>query len=378
MGERINGLPPARPGNEVLPAVPFDHAATLTVAAKSVEKQARSYPAGGPRERITPAITALRQEAEVRTTRASVAVSDRIERHDGQVQSDQHVTVQNREELARLLGGADSMRVTDLTLAGGTFTDDDLRNLPSGLKRLNLSGNDWITDVGVGHLAQLPLHDLSLGSCVAVTNGALVSLKNMPLHALDLHGCERIDERGMVHLKRLPLEQLDISWCGPMSDRALDPLAALALRDLNLIKSTISGNGMANFVNMPLERLHISSARNINNSAMQHLHGKPLQQLYMQNAALVGDSGFASLKGMPLNFLHMSGCRDLSDNGVAQLEGMPLRLLNLRGAARLTDGCIPVLMTLPLEQLCLRDCAGITSGGHARLAAHFPHLRYEA
>jgi len=80
-----------------------------------------------------------------------------------------------------------------------------LRDLP--LRRLGLYESPWLTDVGVAHLAHLPLRDLTLaaGPGESQLTSAVVSvLEQLPLQKLWLPNSSGISAEGWDRLARLP------------------------------------------------------------------------------------------------------------------------------------------------------------------------------
>lgn len=409
MGERINKISTPVVSVNVSTPAPV----TTPAIAGTTLKLHQVALSDLPPERMNPAIRAFRQEAGARKSAAEISTSQGktdlgaqlsqsflaakkrrvlLPRHaalhsaaakdvsltNGRSDAGKVRVVHSRQELDQILRAHDAGVVEELTLAGGGFTDEDLRNLPLSVKRLNISGNPHISNAGLANVAHLKLEELSLGGCIGVSNSGLVALKNMPLLRLDLSGCENISDGGMLHLKGLPMEDVDLSWCGRITYKALIPLMDAPIRKLNLLKAKIGDEGMACMRNMPLEELHISSGEAITDHGLRYLKGKALHTFYLQKATQITDAGFAYLSGMPLQFLHLTGCSKMSDDGLAEMvKEMPVRLLYLRGAAFLTDRSAGLFLQMQLDQLYLRDCPGFSEENLAKLMTKFGPLRID-
>ncbi|QBZ87857.1 leucine-rich repeat domain-containing protein [Pseudomonas viciae] len=95
-----------------------------------------------------------------------------------------------------------------LEISGLDLRDADLaclRDLP--LQRLGLYDSSWLTDVGVAHLAGMPLRDLTLAADPGesqITSAVVPVLEQLPLQTLSLFNCSEISADGWDRLARLP------------------------------------------------------------------------------------------------------------------------------------------------------------------------------
>lgn len=87
---------------------------------------------------------------------------------------------------------------------------EHLRGLP--LRKLDLSGCTWLTQLGLSQLGQLPLTSLSLAHCEHQTIVGIPWIASMPLASLDL-SFTPLDDAGLACLQAMTLESLKLCGC---------------------------------------------------------------------------------------------------------------------------------------------------------------------
>ena len=156
-----------------------------------------------------------------------------------------------------------SAHAPSFSLADCTLVSDDglahLQQLP--IHTLNLSRCNKITDQGFAHLQQLDIHTLDLSYCNKISDDGLNYLRQMPLTKLNLSGCISITNQGLAHLQQLPIRILELRDCGQISD--VVHLQQLAIHTLDLSGCNITDQGLANLRQMPITTLHLSECKNI-------------------------------------------------------------------------------------------------------------------
>lgn len=125
----------------------------------------------------------------------------------------------------------ESLKIIDsLTLLNCNLTDGSLATIAQlPLSELDLSFNNNITDAGIVHFAQNEtLQIINLCGNRQITNNALISLKNCPLITLNLHACGFIDDEGLASIAQMEqLQSLQLYGCGKITPEGIMQLASL-------------------------------------------------------------------------------------------------------------------------------------------------------
>lgn len=92
--------------------------------------------------------------------------------------------------------------LTELNLTGLKVYSEGLLHISQHpLKRLHLSGDKTITDLGLTFLKECPLEFLNLTDCSYITDEGLKHLYDLPLKCITLRGCSNITRAGIDDLR---------------------------------------------------------------------------------------------------------------------------------------------------------------------------------
>jgi len=165
--------------------------------------------------------------------------------------------------------------IKQLTLANCnryTLKDDDLKDLPKTLEKLDLSRNNWVTGKGLAHLENLPiLSELNLSNIRFLKDTDLAKLPRSLVN-LDLSDNNKLG--GLENVKQLP-----------------------QLYTLNLTRVGLNNNDLANLP-QTLGKLNLRGNPWLTQAGIEHL--KKLPQLIDLDLS-ANDSGLNgnALKGLP-------------------------------------------------------------------------------
>ena len=117
--------------------------------------------------------------------------------------------------------------------------------LPGEYDHVGLSSR--LTDAGMVHLRGLPLTQLGLNGCRAVSDLGMECLRGMPLRLLDLNGCTKVMDVGIEMLRGMRLEGLHLAGLFHLTPSALESLRGMPLARLNLFdgRLALSEGGLA-------------------------------------------------------------------------------------------------------------------------------------
>ena len=238
------------------------------------------------------------------------------------------------------------------------FTDDSLRSLVSGcrrLKKLNLDNNFSLSDASLLHLAQYApqLEYLSLDR------------RGLALHITEPP--DLITDKGLQHLAEgcAGLEQLDISCRYNLTAKGFRHLAKLrSLRTLEMVRVTkVTGENeeetrslleailaIVDANSSTLESLDVSILERIDDDFITRLSrkAKSLRWLFIRGSTELTGKGLEALADhcSQLTKLELSWCQKLTDEGVKYLVNRrpTLSFLNLLRCDNVTDACVDQLM----------------------------------
>jgi Leucine Rich Repeat (LRR) protein len=180
-------------------------------------------------------------------------------------------------------------------VGGSLITDAGLAHLAhlTKLKHLNLSGNDRITHIGLAYLAGLPnLTDLNLTECTLIDDAGVAALAGLAktLKRLNLSQNDQITDLGLASLVPLAkLKRLNLNGCGHISNAGI--LHLLHLQNLNELKLRkcpgITDAGLPPLAQLPkLTCLHVSVPPNsmlITPPGLASLYTLPILNIYCYN-----------------------------------------------------------------------------------------------
>ena len=238
--------------------------------------------------------------------------------------------------------------------------------LPGEYDHVGLSSR--LTDAGMVHLRGLPLTQLGLNGCRAVSDLGMECLRGMPLRLLDLNGCTKVMDVGIEMLRGMRLEGLHLAGLFHLTPSALESLRGMPLARLNLFdgRLALSEAGLQRLRGLPITSLNLSTIIYCLGPTVPNLDlvlpGMPLSVLNLSNWSALADADLRVLARLPLKSLTLFGCYKLTDAGMATLRGLPLTRLDLT-CTSLTDVGLRHLQGLPLVSLGLGYCCEITSAG---------------
>ena len=222
-----------------------------------------------------------------------------------------------------------------------------------------------VSDSSLAKLCQFAhTPSMSMGGCYNVTDAGLTHLRNLPLHTLDLRHCERVTDAGLVVLQHLPLLTLDLSGLHNITERGLAHLRKLRIHTLYL-KSCwgITDRGLARCQQLPLEQLELDGCHRISDTGLSHLQGMSIHTLMLSNCDNITDEGLIHLRQLPLHILDLEKCYKITDVGLFHLQTLPINSLSLNYCTKITDVGFVHLRHLPLNTLSLVGCQDITNVG---------------
>ena len=202
-------------------------------------------------------------------------------------------------------------RLKDLPIPPELPIEKRLTLAADGNLALDLSKTP-ISDLAL--LADMPLVDLNLNGCTAITD--FRPLSGLPLRRLFLDGTKMIDLAPLAKVRTLKTLSLQLTGV-----RDLSPLQGLPIESLDLFECKVSD--------------------------LTPLHDSPLRILGLQHAT-VGD--LKPLAGLRLEYLD---CTGIAATDFSVLAGMPLKSLSLQ-ITRVGD--LSFLRRMPLEILNLHGC----------------------
>lgn len=250
-------------------------------------------------------------------------------------------------------------KLAELALVEGVFTDaalDHFRQLPQ-LKALDLRSCSGLTATGLARLAQFgQLRSLKIGGA-SIDDASLPLLaKIATLTSLTIEDASVTGE-GLAALVALPLEDLSLARCFGITDEALAVIGRMSgLRQLYVRDILISGSGLGQLA--PLARLSTLRLRQtgVGDAALGDLAKLPALRRLELAQSWITDEGLATIgEQTGLNQLDVEDNR-LSDEGVKHLGRLvELERLNLAQNESVTDAALDVLQHLPkLRELDLR------------------------
>lgn len=136
----------------------------------------------------------------------------------------------------------------------------------SNLTHLNISGCDFIAEVGLSFISNLPLCNLNIQGCSTITDTDLKALVGLPLNTLKMANCDYVNH--LEPLKKLPLTYLDISCCENIRDGALTSLSNLPLKTLYVGFNHITDRGLEYLNKLPLNKLSLCFCEEITNQGL--------------------------------------------------------------------------------------------------------------
>lgn len=289
-----------------------------------------------------------------------------------------------------------------------------VKELP--VQSLDLGNCRFLTNVGLEHLANLPLRRLRIGYSDKISNKGLQFLKDCPLRSLEIDQCVKITDAGLKHLRRMPLQELKLVRCRGISGKGFKHFNDLPLQSLELYScAELTGETVKHLRGLPLQRLKINHCSVIDIKAFEYLKELPLEsldfwlcagvndevlkeikKLSLKSLSIdmcsISDKGLKFLKNLPLTKLRLvrsdisgrglkqiakmsiedlslNGCDRVTDNSLKQLRDLPLSNLNLSHCESISDRGLQELLSLPLETLHLRGCENISRKGIESLKA---------
>jgi hypothetical protein len=196
------------------------------------------------------------------------------------------------------------------------------------------------------------------------------------LEVLSLHNQEAATDRGVAHLLRLPLLQLDLSLCAAVTDASVTALAlhVPSLRGLNLKscwRVTLHSVALLLHRNPRIESLNLSCCSFVtgelfSGNTTNNPH-EALQGAAAPTAPFLPDHNPSPpLGALGLRELHLSRIRRLTDAQLAsavRLSGFMLREVSLSKCDQLTNAAVVRLcLDCPIEALNCADCLHIDAG----------------
>lgn len=244
----------------------------------------------------------------------------------------------------------------------------------SNLTRLSLRGCERVTSSGFQSLRGVPLANLNLGGCPACCDGpGCAVMRSMPLVRLALDGWADPD---LSFLRGKPLEALSLRACRELEDSELLHLRGMPLTELDVgLCERLTPGGLDRIAGLPLAALSLSGAL-ASDAAFERLRelGFSLTSLsvicFRPGPEELGmtDAGLASLRGMRrLAVLRLPCCLRVTDAGLAHLRGLPLAELDLDFCEMISDAGLEALREMPLTRLSMRRCVKLTGSGLVHL-----------
>ncbi len=142
------------------------------------------------------------------------------------------------------------------------------------------------------------------------------------------------------------------------------------LRSLSLSGSNITNEGVDFLTHLPyLEKLDLSSCKNLTGNSLYRLRGIPLKKLSIMGSK-IDDNGLSNLRDTPLESLALNGC-PITDQGLANLGPKEsLHTLSFDHCKQITGAGVRHLSQFPnLKSLSMSFCEGIAPDGFDGLAA---------
>jgi hypothetical protein len=182
-------------------------------------------------------------------------------------------------------------------------TDDNLAGLAGHpIRALNLIRSKGITDTGLLELAGLSISSLKLIGCDLVSDVGIESIADLPLKVLHIgslspHGCSRITDMGILYLLNSCLTDLTLMSCINVTDESLVYIGCIStLITLGISGCTrISDHGFANLV--PLKKLKSLDLRSciITDDALGYLSRLSLRDINISWCPSITNAGVAKL-----------------------------------------------------------------------------------
>ncbi len=187
-----------------------------------------------------------------------------------------------------------------------------------------------------------------------------------------------ISNDGLGHLAALPLEELSLARCYRITDEGVERLIARleGLQRLVLRDVPVRGSGLAPLRGRAALRVVQLNETFVDDGAMEHLAGAENLTRLEARQAQVGDAGAAVLGTLAaLEHLDLAENR-LGDAGVAHLAALTrLRSLDLSGNTAVSDESVDALCALTALQALNITGTSISAEGAARLRSRLPGCR---
>ena len=241
-----------------------------------------------------------------------------------------------------------------------SLVDDSLQDLSRlhQLRKLNFRGCYQLSDVGLQHLASIPLHALNLcgGVCLRSTAANLSS----SIQELHMSHCDLIGSLdGVSHL--VHLRDLRLDDCYHITDadlNALRSLTALRILDLSSCHELSDLSALEGLTDLR----ELSVAHNARVHDLTPLKNMTkLQNLSVQGCNVDDDDVWALSNAKEMVSLNLRYCSNITDRGLQGLATLQkVRTLDLHGCRALTDQGLRALSSMhELDTLILSGCEGI-------------------
>lgn len=265
----------------------------------------------------------------------------------------------------RVLAGLPALE--DLCLASTDgLTAAVLRQLPPGMRRLDLSSCRWV-DAAAMALLPTGLHELVIAENQGVDNQALAQLavRCPQLRRLDVRGCAQVTSQGLGSLPRALEVRADVTnELFPREVRSIDDIATgrnTATETSNVRLLTTSPAVML-WLPKLLDCTHLEVTPDL---PPRREDGSLPPPSATELAAMLDDSGMDAIRQLPkLVDLRITRQLRLTDSGFHRLREAPeLTWLGLRAQPVPDDVLAEIAQWPHLNGLLLTECAGFTKTG---------------
>jgi len=194
----------------------------------------------------------------------------------------------------------------------------------SNLRKIDISGNNEITDEGITHLVQLPcLKSLAISYCSKITSDGLRLVSNLAIQSLEIRSiCQDSHLTSIANIKSL--HHLDLSHCynirggGLLELKSIPNLKSLILSGIDMTWYSL---GLQSIIKLHIQELDLQCC----NCQDEHLNlistMKCLEKLILYGNQKITDKGLSSLATLPqLRYLDVGRCPEVTSAGIAQLE----------------------------------------------------------